>query len=216
MTRTTTTMMITMRQRSLQSQSRGQPTKRNRPPAPSLARPALTRWMSALATDDPFHPRNARSSTPPGRPAAAAATCSTGVEDSAQMESYTEKKWSTISKSTCFNTICAFDAIILCTSELLLYLSQFCVSMFGRSIGGPPAPASAPARPLARPLLLLWRLSLWNNPSASECSLDSRGGEGRTERRTQRGPGGGKSGRASEASFESTPIIPGIIYHLVG
>ena len=33
-------------------------------------------------------------------------------------------------------------------------------------------------------LLLLWRLSLWNNPSASECSLDSRGGKGRMDRRT--------------------------------
>ena len=91
------------------------------------------------------------------------------------MESYTVKKWSTTLMSTCFNTICAFDrynhSLDLKITPLLKSILCFDVRSVGRSV--------------ARPLLLLWRLSLWNNPSASECSLDSRGGEGRTEGKTE-------------------------------
>ena len=97
---------------------------------------------------------------PPHHPA----TCSTRVKHSAQTKSLADKKWNTI-----FAFFCNYNTIFLGTSKICLYFGQCCVRMFGRS---------------ACPLLLLWRLSLWNNPSASECSLDSRGGKGWTERRT--------------------------------
>ena len=168
-------------------------TARARP----IARSALTRWMSALATDDPFHPRNARSSTPPGHLLGRSGGLRpdgikyrTEVEHSLEVNSLQHHL--------------RFRYIVHCNSDLL-YSFTLVNFVFRCSVGRSPARfccfGGCHCGTIHQRQNVLW------TPGAAR--------DGRKDGR--RGPEGKRgSERASEASFESTPIIPGIIYHLVG